>query len=62
MFHVPGLKYLLIDRYVSELEAAASRERLATEARKWSSARALTDSRVGSRMPMLRQLADRGNA
>ena len=62
MLHVPGFKFLLINRHVSALEAAASRERLAAEARTWRAADVLPEARPVSTVTMLRRLADRGGA
>jgi hypothetical protein len=39
MLQIPGLEMFIISRQVADIEAAASRERLAAEARKWHAAR-----------------------
>lgn len=36
---IPGLEMFIINRQVVDIEAAASRQRLAVEARKWHAAR-----------------------
>ena len=36
---IPGLEMFIINRQVADIEAAASRQRLAVEARKWHAAR-----------------------
>ena len=36
---IPGLEMFIVNRQVADIEAAASRQRLATEARKWHAAR-----------------------
>jgi hypothetical protein len=57
MVQIPGLEMLIIGRLMADIEAAASRQRLEAEARRWRAAAAMRTNGQAAQSALIRRLA-----